>query len=72
MCVCVCARALLRTSFVCVTHAPDASKKGRVVPCVSDYEELKHSAQTLGVRPFELDLADWGMERVKEWNQVAG
>lgn len=44
----------------------DDSKKGRVVPSMEDYEELKESASALAVRPVELDVAEWGMVQVKE------
>ena len=47
----------------------DDSKKGRVVPSIADYEELKESASALAVRPVELDVAEWGMTQVKEWLQ---
>jgi hypothetical protein len=47
----------------------DESKKGRVVPGIADYEELKESAHALAVRPVELDVAEWGMQRVKDWLQ---
>jgi hypothetical protein len=47
----------------------DESKKGRVIPRFADYEELRESAQTLAVRPVELDLAEWGIQRVKDWLQ---
>ena len=47
----------------------DDSKKGRVVPSIADFEELKGSARTLAVRPVELDLAEWGLSEVKVWLQ---
>jgi hypothetical protein len=47
----------------------DVSKKGRVVPSVADYMELRDSAQSLAVVPVELDLAEWGIQRVNEWLQ---
>ncbi len=47
----------------------DDGKKGRVVPSIADFEELKESAKTLAVRPVELDVAEWGINKVKEWLQ---
>ena len=47
----------------------DVSKKGRVIPSVADYRELRASAQSLAVVPAELDLAEWGIQRVNEWLQ---
>jgi hypothetical protein len=47
----------------------DESKKGRVVPTMQDFEELKKSSQTLGVCPAELELAEWGMLQVNQWLQ---
>ena len=40
-----------------------------MIPSVADYRELRASAQSLAVVPVELDLAEWGIQRVNEWLQ---